>query len=66
MMTDAVNRTGPEGDAHLYALLIIGTGGAGMAAAIRASELGPRPRSWSRHPWSAAPASTPGASRRST
>jgi mercuric reductase len=42
MMTDAANRTGQEGDAHLYDLLIIGTGGAGMAAAIRAYELGAR------------------------
>lgn len=40
MITDAANRTTPEGAAHLYDLLIIGTGGAGMAAAIRASELG--------------------------
>lgn len=41
-MTNAANGTSPEGDAHLYDLLIIGTGGAGMAAAIRASELGAR------------------------
>jgi len=40
MMTDAANRAGGKGVAYFLDLLIIATGGAGMAAAIRASEPG--------------------------